>query len=75
MSSSIKTVSGRTAGEWIDSYVILEAKLLLRNTALTVQEISAILNFPDASFFGKYFKRLTGYTPRKFRTNLNETIN
>lgn len=73
MSSSIKTVSGRTAGEWIDSYVILEAKLLLRNTALTVQEVSSILNFPDASFFGKYFKRLTGYTPRKFRTNLTET--
>ena len=67
MSSIVKTVSGRTASEWIDSYVILEAKLLLRNTAMTVQEISAMLNFPDASFFGKYFRRLTGTTPRKFR--------
>jgi AraC-like DNA-binding protein len=67
MSSIVKAVSGRTASEWIDSYVILEAKLLLRNTAMTVQEISAMLNFPDASFFGKYFRRLTGTTPRKFR--------
>ncbi len=67
MSTIVKSVSGRTASEWIDSYVILEAKLLLRNTAMTVQEISTLLNFPDSSFFGKYFKRLTGTTPRKFR--------
>ena len=65
MSSIVKAVSGRTASEWIDSYVILEAKLLLRNTAMTVQEISAMLNFPDTSFFGKNFRRLTGTTPRK----------
>lgn len=75
MSSIVKTVSGRTASEWIDSYVILEAKLLLRNTTMTVQEISAILNFPDPSFFGKYFKRLVGSTPRKFRlTNISTTL-
>ena len=67
LSSVVKSVSGRTAGEWIDSYVILEAKMQLRNTSRTVQEISATLSFSDQSFFGKYFKRLTGMSPREFR--------
>lgn len=67
LSSVIKAVSGRTAGEWIDSYVILEAKLLLRNTTKTIQEISSSLSFADQSFFGKYFKRLTSMSPREFR--------
>lgn len=67
LSASVKETSGKTAGEWIDSYVILEAKTLLRNTGLTVQEVSNKLNFSNQSFFGKYFKHLTGISPRKFR--------
>lgn len=72
LSSIVKIVSGRTAGEWIDSYVILEAKMLLRNTAMSIQEIGAALSFSDQSFFGKYFKRLTGNSPREYRSlNIN----
>ena len=69
LSATIKEASGRTAGEWIDSYVILEAKLLLQDTGLTIQEVSTKLNFPNQSFFGKYFKHLTGMSPRAFRAN------
>lgn len=69
LSATVKEVSGRTAGEWIDSYVILEAKLLLQNTGLTIQEVSTKLNFPNQSFFGKYFKHLTYMSPRAFRAN------
>ena len=64
LSATIKETSGRTAGEWIDSYVIIEAKTLLRNTGLTIQEVSAKLNFSNQSFFGKYFKHITGISPR-----------
>lgn len=67
LSSIVKIVSGRTAGEWIDSYVILEAKMMLRNTAMSIQEVGAALSFSDQSFFGKYFKRLTGNSPREYR--------
>ncbi len=67
LSTMVKEISGRTAGEWIDSYVILEAKLLLQNTGLTIQEVSTKLNFPNQSFFGKYFKHITGMSPRAFR--------
>lgn len=69
LSATIKTTSGRTAGEWIDSYVITEATQLLKNTGLTIQEISMRLNFPNQSFFGKYFHRLTGVSPRGYRMN------
>lgn len=69
LSAVVKAASGMTAGEWIDRKVILEAKLLLRNTGMTIQEISTELNFNNQSFFGKYFKHLTGRSPREFRSN------
>ena len=46
LSSIIKNTSGRTAHDWIDQYTILEAKILLRSTNKTIQEISNELNFP-----------------------------
>ena len=64
---SVKEASGRTAGEWIDHYVVMEAKMLLGSTDLTVQEISSKLNFANQSFFGKYFKHNTGLSPTEFR--------
>lgn len=69
LSSMVKEASGRTAGDWIDSYVIMEAKSLLRNTGLTIQEISTRLNFANQSFFGKYFKHITGVSPRRYRAH------
>lgn len=69
LSAAVKSVSGLTAGEWIDRKVILEAKLMLRNSSMTVQNISSALNFANQSFFGKYFKHLTGKSPREFRSN------
>lgn len=71
LSAVLKEVSGQTAGEWIDRRVILEAKLLLRTTGMNIQEISSTLNFSNQSFFGKYFKHLTGISPRDYRTNLS----
>lgn len=67
LSQTIKSCSGKTAGEWIDEYVVLEAKALLRSTNMTIQQIGDELNFPSQSFFGKYFKRLTGTSPKAHR--------
>lgn len=69
LSVAIKEASGRTAGEWIDSYVMLYAKLELSNSDKTIQEISMELNFANQSFFGKYFKNHTGISPRAYREN------
>lgn len=67
LSTVVKAVSGRSAGACIDSYVIEEAKMLMRTTRKSVQEVSDQLNFPNQSFFGKYFKRLTGLSPFQYR--------
>ncbi|MDR2810730.1 MAG: AraC family transcriptional regulator [Tannerellaceae bacterium] len=67
MSTIIKQTSGKAAGEWIDDYVMLEGKALLKSTNMTIQQISDELNFPSQSFFGKYFKRLVGVSPKEYR--------
>ena len=67
LSTVIRQTSGKTAGEWIDEYVVLEAKALLKSTKMTIQQISEELNFPSQSFFGKYFKRLSGVSPKEYK--------
>lgn len=69
LSSTIKEISGFTAGQWIDRKVVREAQILLRHTGKSIGEIADELNFANQSFFGKYFKNLTGKAPREYRTN------
>ena len=66
LSQVIKNVTGRLAGEWISDYVILEAKALLKSNKYTVQQVCDMLNFANQSFFGKYFKRKTGMSPKNY---------
>lgn len=70
LTSTVKEVSQRTAREWIDDFVIMEARQLLRDSTLTIQEISERLHFANQSFFGKYFKNLTGESPSAYRRRL-----
>ena len=66
LSQVIKNVTGRLAGEWIRDYVILEAKALLKSNKYTVQQVCDMLNFANQSFFGKYFKKRTGMSPKAY---------
>lgn len=67
LTTLIKRISGRSAAEWIDEYVTLEAKNLLRYSTMSIQEVAFYLHFPNQSFFGKYFKHQTGYTPSAYK--------
>ncbi|MDR1455188.1 MAG: helix-turn-helix domain-containing protein [Tannerella sp.] len=67
LSQTVKTYTGRPANEWIDRYVMIEAKALLKSTQMTVQQISDELHFGDQSLFGKYFKHLEGVSPKEYR--------
>ncbi|MCV9927288.1 helix-turn-helix domain-containing protein [Flavobacterium sp. LS1R49] len=67
LSEVIKSISGKTAGEWINDVVILEAKVLLQNKSLTINQISDTLNFTNQSVFGKFFKNHTGLSPMEYR--------
>ncbi|MCH5224753.1 MAG: AraC family transcriptional regulator [Muribaculaceae bacterium] len=69
LSRTVKESTGFTAVEWIDRFVILEAKVLLKATNLSIQQISDELNFASQSFFGKYFKKHIGKSPKDFRNS------
>ena len=67
LTTLIKRISGKSVSEWIDNYVILEAKTLLKYSNMSVQEIAYYLNFPNPSFFGSYFKRNAGMSPSQYK--------
>lgn len=67
LSVVVKNSSKKSARQWINDYIILETKRLLNSTNMTIQQISDELNFPSQSFFGKFFKRNTGLSPKEFR--------
>lgn len=71
LSRIITQESSRHPSEWIRDYVILEAKTMLRTHKYTIGQISEELNFPNQSFFGKYFKQSVGCSPAKFQTGAN----
>jgi AraC-like DNA-binding protein len=67
LSTAVKRISGRTAVEWIESYVTMELRVLLKNSTKSIKEITEELNFPNQSFLGKYFKEHVGMTPSAYR--------
>lgn len=73
MARIIKDVSGKPAKQWIDEYVILEAKSLMLNDAgMTLLEISEEMGFPNQSFFTQFFKKHTGLTPSQFKNHVGK---
>lgn len=67
LTQTIKSLTGKTSAEFIQSKVTLEIKRLLIYTDLSSTEIASQLNFKDQSYFTKYFKRITGLTPKEYR--------
>ena len=67
MSHIIYEQTGRHPSQWIKDYVILDAKTMLRSGRYTVQQVADELNFPNQSFFGKYFKEAVGVSPKKWK--------
>ncbi len=67
LSKLVKSVSGKSAHEWIDSFVILEAKNLLKYSDMNIKEIVYELNFPNQTTFYRFFKTKTGMTPSEYR--------
>ena len=66
----IKKTTGKYPSDWLENYVLLESKRLLRSTDMSIQNISYDLNFSTPSHFGKFFKSQTGITPKKFRDSI-----
>ncbi|MFV0538448.1 MAG: helix-turn-helix domain-containing protein [Dysgonomonas sp.] len=67
LSSLIKEQTGRTAFAWINEIIISSIKHILKTTDKTILQISEDFNFPNASFFGRFFKKHTNMTPVEYR--------
>ena len=67
LSETVKQVSRLTPNEWIDNYVILEIRVLLKNSTRSIKEIAMEMNFPNQSFLGKFFKERVGMSPSESR--------
>lgn len=67
LSRLIRQVTGQVPSYWIADFTVREAKMLLKSTTLTVTQLSEQLNFPNSSFFARYFKRHTGIAPQEYR--------
>lgn len=67
LSNVVKEDTGKTAGEWIRETRVIEAKRLLKNSTQTMESIARYLNFTDAAYFCRFFKRMTGMTPKEWR--------
>ncbi len=63
----VRDRSGMSPGGWIARFVIAEAKRLLSNPDSSVKEVAVTLNFPNQSFFGRYFRQNTGTSPGEYR--------
>lgn len=67
LNTVVRQTSQQTIMDWINQSIILEAKVLLKHSNLLVYQISDELNFPNPSFFSKFFKRMTGMTPLEYQ--------
>ena len=67
MSTLVKQVSGKAAKQWIDDAIVTRIKVELRHSSKSAAQIADEMNFPNPSFFCKYFKRMTGMTTQNYR--------
>jgi len=67
MNTIVQRITTYSAKTVIDHYAVLQLKLTLKSSAMTVKEVAWQHHFSDVSFFCRYFKQHTGMTPQQFR--------
>ena len=72
LSEVVKEQSGKPAITHIHERLVVEARRLLFHTDAVIKEIAFELGFADASYFNRFFKRMTGQTPVEYRTQIRE---
>ena len=74
LSKIIKDTTGKTAKDFINEAVIIEAKVLLEDLQLTIFEISEELEFASVHNFSDFFKYQTSISPSQYRLNSIENF-
>ena len=71
----VKAATGKSPTKWIAEAVVLEAKVLLHQSALSVGEVAGEVGLADASYFSRLFKKHAGLTPLAFRHRIEKSGN
>ncbi|UOY06796.1 helix-turn-helix transcriptional regulator [Muricauda sp. SCSIO 64092] len=69
----LKRTTGKSPILWINEALVLEAKVLLEETGLSISEIAAKMGIYEPSYFARLFKKITDLTPTQYREGLNST--
>lgn len=72
LSAVSKRVYGKSASALLMELLVSEAKVCLRNSSLSLQEVAEMLGFSDQSAFGKFFKRQCGVSPAQYKKETEE---
>ncbi len=67
LNKSVKGITGKSPTRWIDEVLVSEAKILLLQSRLSVQEIARSIGFEDPSYFTRLFRKYEKVTPTAFR--------
>ncbi len=70
LTQTIKQITGKTAGEFIDEMVTMEAKVLLNDFSKSIGQVAGELSFSDQFYFSKFFKKHAGVNPSNYRSSL-----
>ncbi len=73
LSSIVRQMGPDSAKSIIDNCLMLELKVALQTTSLSLKEIADRYHFPDQSFFGRYFKKHAGLSPKSYRSQFAKT--
>ncbi len=71
LSAIVDNYTGHTASQVIDNYVASRIKQMLYSNNMNIKKISEHYNFPNQSFFGRFFKRVTGISPYEYQKVFN----
>lgn len=67
LNKTVKQLTGKTPTRWIDETLVLEAKMLLYQTGLSIGQVAEDIGMQDPSYFSRMFKKYEGVTPLAFR--------
>lgn len=73
LNKTVKAITQKSPTRWIDEAIVLEAKVLLSQSDLSISEVAGEVGFEDPSYFTRLFRKYEGITPSDFRKMIEKS--